>query len=161
MPTKTKTKPENATQSLAKLNCQLQEQATADWRRWAVQIASGDSLPDMRELVSAASALGIDDPAAAMQDDSEAVAEVRRAAKNIALCQQTADTLLEPWGGSLDKLDAAIVSAQRELERLKEIRGRAADGCSRCYWVDLKHNVCRKHPRLWPEYTVTGEAEVL
>lgn len=157
--TKPKPKTETTALTLARLNRQLRDQATADWRRWAADIATGGSPPDMREMLAAAQALGIDDPAAALHDDSEAIAEVRRATENLKLCQRTTDELLEPWGGSLAKLEAAVAAAKREVERLTEILGRAADGCSRSYWVDTAHHARLKHPRIWPSYAATGKAE--
>ena len=69
--------------------------------------------------------------------------------------------MLAPWGGSLDKLEAAIAATKREVERLTEIHGKAADGCSRSYWVNTIHRARVSHPRLWPTYNTSGEGKDL
>jgi hypothetical protein len=51
---------------------------TATWRRWAVAVAAGQEPPDTRELLDVGCALQVRQPAAALQDDAAALAQVRK-----------------------------------------------------------------------------------
>jgi len=159
--TKTKTNPITPAESLLRVSRQLVAQAAADWRTWAIAVANGESAPDGRDLLAAAAALEIEHPAAALQADADAILETRVAAANVELCKATTDKLLAPWDESLDKLAAAIADAKREVERLTEIHGNAADGCSRSFWVNMLHRARVNHPRIWPTYTPAGEGKDL
>jgi len=159
--TTTKTKKLTPAESIRRVNKQLTAQASADWRTWAIALANGEGAPDGRDLMAAAAALTIDDPAAALHDDAEAITEARMAAANVELCKATTDKLLAPWDGSLDKLEAAIAEAKREVERLTEIHGNAAGGCSRSFWVNMLHKAHVSHPRIWPSYPTAGEGKAL
>jgi hypothetical protein len=159
--TKPKPKAETAAQSLARLNQQLRNQSIADWQRWAVQIADGGSPPDGRELLAAASALGIDDPAAALEDDSAAIFEARAAARNEAACEAVYAEMIAPFGGDPDKILAAIEAARAEVERLQAVYRNAIDQCGASYYRSRVHNVRVNHTRIWPDYANTGKAEEL
>ena len=155
MPTATATAKKKTTSpadSLRNLNRDMLRQAAADWRRWAIDIADGKGAPDARELLAAAAALDIEDAAEALQADADAILEVRTAENNIELCRRTTDNLLDPWGGSLDKLAAAVIAAQAEVDRLKALHGQAEAGCSRSFWVDMSHRLRVGHPRVWASY---------
>jgi hypothetical protein len=154
--TKTKTNPITPSESLLRVSRQLVAQAAADWRTWAIAVANGESAPDGRDLLAAAAALEIEHPAAALQADADAILEVRTAEDCIEKCRRATDDLLDPWGGSLDKLASAIADAKREVERLTEIHGNAAGGCSRSFWVDLSHRLRVGHPRVWSNYNEKG-----
>ena len=153
---KTTKKPVSPAESLRNLNRDILRQSAADWRRWAIDVANGQSAPDARELLAAASALDIEDAAEALEDDAAAILQVRTAEDCIEKCRRATDDLLDPWGGRLDKLEAAITEAKREVERLTEIHGNAAGGCSRSFWVDLSHRLRVGHPRVWSNYAEKG-----
>jgi hypothetical protein len=147
--------------SLARLQRQLADKAAADWRSWAVAVADGGDFPDVRDLLSAATALGIPDAVVALRDDAQAITDSRIAIDNIAVCEANAAALLEPYGGRVDKLEAAIVEAKREVERLADILDRASDAPGRSFYVNSLHHTRVKHSRLWPTYNATGRAENL
>jgi hypothetical protein len=164
MPAAAAAKPKTASpeQQLAKLRKQMAAQAASNWQRWAVAVAddAGD-FPPVADLLAAARELGVDDAVAALRADADAIVEARTAAANVELCKATTDKLLAPWDGSLDKLEAAIAEAKREVERLAEIHGNAADGCSRSFWVNILHRAHVGHPRIWPTYPTAGEGKAL
>ena len=159
--TKTKSKPASPATSLARLNRELLHQAAADWRRWAIDVADGKGAPDARELLQAAAALSIQDPATALQDDSDAIVEARAAARNAAACEKTAAEMLAPFGGDPDAVLRAIDTAKAEVERLKAIYQNACDQCGASYHRSVLHHARVKHPRIWPNYSDTGFAEGL
>ena len=70
---KTAKKPTSPAESLRNLNRDILRQSAADWRRWAIDVANGQSAPDARELLAAASALDIEDAAEALQADADAI----------------------------------------------------------------------------------------
>jgi hypothetical protein len=154
--TTTKTKKITPAESIRRVNKQLTAQASADWRTWAIALANGEGAPDGRDLMAAATALNIEDAAEALEDDAAAILQVRTAEDCIEKCRRATDDLLDPWGGRLDKLEAAITEAKREVERLTEIHGNAAGGCSRSFWVDLSHRLRVGHPRVWSNYSEKG-----
>jgi len=154
--TKTKTNPITPAESLRRVSKQLTAQASADWRTWAIAIANGESAPDGRDLLAAAAALGIDDPAVAIQADADAILEARVAARNAAACKQTAVEMLAPFGGDPDKVLQAIEAAKAEVERLNGIYLNACDDCGAAYYRATVHRCRIKHPRVWLNYNDTG-----
>ncbi len=163
MPATATKKPGNTSpaQALAELDHQLRAQAADDWRRWAVQIADGKPAPDGRQLLTAAAALGITDPAAALHADAEAITAVRNATRTAADCEATAADLLAPYGGNHQKLLLAIATAKAEAERLETIYRQTCDGCGAAYYRSVVHMAHAKHTRIWPDYMATGTAETL
>jgi len=158
--TKTK-KPISPEASLARLNHELLHQAAADWRRWAIAVADGEGAPDARELLGAAAALSIQDPATALQDDSDAIVEARAAARNAAACEKTATETLAPFGGDPDAVLRAIEAAKLEVERLQTIYRDVCDDCGAAYWRSVVHRKRVGHPRVWPNYNDSGIGENL
>jgi hypothetical protein len=159
--TATKKKSASPATSLARLNHELLHQAAADWRRWAIDIADGKSAPDARELLQAAAALSIQDPATALQDDSDAIVEARAAARNAAACEKTATETLAPFGGDPDAVLRAIEAAKLEVERLQTIYRDVCDDCGAAYWRSVVHRKRVGHPRVWPNYNDSGIGENL
>ena len=159
--TKTKSKPASPATSLARLNRELLHQAAADWRRWAIDVADGKGAPDARELLQAAAALSIQDPATALQDDSDAIVEARAAARNAAACEKTAAEMLAPFGGDPDAVLRAIDTAKLEIERLQGIYRDVCDDCGAAYWRSVVHRKRVGHQRVWPNYNDSGIGENL
>ena len=50
------------------------DQAVADWRRWATDLAAGRPGPAAQEILEAAAILAIRDPGLALDDDARAIA---------------------------------------------------------------------------------------
>lgn len=159
--TATKKKSASPAASLAKLNHELLRQSAADWRLWAIDIADGKNAPDARELLGAAAALSIQDPATALQDDSDAIVEARAAARNAAACEKTATEMLAPFGGDPDAVLRAIDTAKAEVERLQAIYRDACDQCGAAHYRSTLHRARVKASRIWPDYNLTGKAEVI
>jgi cytochrome c556 len=159
--TATKKKSASPATSLARLNHELLHQAAADWRRWAIAVADGEGAPDARELLQAAAALSIQDPATALQDDSDAIVEARAAARIAADCEKNAAEMLAPFGGDPDAVLRAIDTAKAEVERLQAIYRDACDDCGAAHYRATLHRARVKASRIWPDYNLTGKAEVL
>jgi hypothetical protein len=164
MPTataKTKSKPTTPEESLARLQRQLADKAAADWRSWAVAFADGGEFPEVTDLLSAATAMGIPDAVVALREDADAISEARAAIRNAAACEKTAAEMLETFGGDPDAVLRAIDTAKAEVERLKAIYQNACDQCGASYHRSVLHHARVKHPRIWPNYSDTGFAEGL
>ena len=160
--TATKTKKiKSPAESLRTLTAEILRQSAADWRRWAIALADGQSAPDGRELLAAAAALAIPDAAAALQDDSDAIVEARAAARNTATCEKTAAEMLAPFGGDPDAVLRAIDTAKAEVERLQTIYRDACDQCGAAYWRSVVHRKRVGHQRVWPNYNDSGVGENL
>jgi hypothetical protein len=159
--TATKKKSASPATSLTRLNHELLHQAASDWRRWALAIADGEGAPDARELLGAAAALSIQDPATALQDDAQAITDARVAARIAAACEKNAAEMLAPFGGDPDAVLRAIEAAKLEIERLQAIFRDACDDCGAAHYRATLHRARVKASRIWPDYNLTGKAEVL
>lgn len=157
----TATKKKSASPSLARLNRELLGAAAADWRAWAIAIADGEDAPDARELLGAAAALSIQDPATALQDDAQAITDARVAARIAADCEKNAAEMLAPFGGDPDAVLRAIDTAKAEVERLQAIYRDACDDCGAAHYRSTLHRARVKASRIWPDYNLTGKAEVI
>jgi hypothetical protein len=96
--------------------------ALAKWRGWADEIAAGGKTPPMNELVEVAALLNIDQAAREMERDASALMEVRHLdeqAKGVALAIRERLTV----DGGPDGIKEKLAAAQREVERLKKLRG--------------------------------------
>lgn len=158
-PPKTKTTSPEA--SLARLQRQLADQAASNWRSWAVAVADGGEFPDIADLLSAATALGIPDAVTALREDAQAITDARSAARSAAACEKNAAEMLAPFGGDPDKVLQAIDNAKAEVERLQAIYRDAIDECGAAGHRSVLHHARVKAVRLWPDYMSTGRAETL
>ena len=165
MPTSTATKPKTAkpktpAESLRDLNKDVRAESAADWRRWAIALADGQGAPGGRELLAAAAALKIQDPANELQAAGDAVLEVRVMQRGLATCERELAEKLAPYGGQLATLLQAVEVAQAEVERLQGIVYDAYNQGNRAYYVSCIHQARRRHPHVWPDCNETI-AEVL
>lgn len=147
--------------SISRLQRQLADKAAADWRRWSVAVADNGEFPEVTDLLSAASALGITDPVSAIRDDAQAITDARSAVRNASNCEQAAADMLAPFDGNPDAILAAIENAKAEIARLQAIFQNACDQCGASYARSVLHRVRMTHPRLWPDYEGTGKADLL
>jgi hypothetical protein len=159
--TKSKSKPATPAESLRNMRHDIRAGAAADWRRWAVALANGEGAPDGRELIAVAAALGIQDPANELQAAADAIIEVRVMQRGLADCERHMVEILAPFGGSLDKLLAAVDRARAELERLQGIAYVVGNQGNRGYYTSAMHHARLRHPHLWPRYMETGKGETL
>jgi len=160
--TATKTKKiKSPAEKLRTLTADILRQSAADWRRWAIALADGQDAPDGRELLGAAAALSIQDPATALQNDSDAIVEARAAARNAATCEKTAAEMLAPFGGDPDAVLRAIDTAKAEVERLQTIYRDVCDDCGAAYWRSVVHRQRVGHQRVWPNYNDSDVGENL
>jgi hypothetical protein len=156
-----KKKPATPAESLRDIGHDIRTEAAADWKRWAVELANGEGAPDGRDLVAAAAALKIIDPANELQAAADAILEVRVMARGLADCERHMVEILLPFGGSLDKLLAALDRAQAEVDRLKDIAYTVGNQGNRSFYTSTIHQARLRHPHVWPDYAVNGKAEVL
>jgi hypothetical protein len=96
--------------------------ALAKWRGWAEEIAAGGKTPPMNELVEVATLLGIDHAAREMERDASAILEVRQLDEQAEGVQLAIRDRLTVEGGP-DGIKEKLAAAQREVERLKKLRG--------------------------------------
>ena len=150
MPTKTKTAA-TLPARIESLTAEMRAEALANWRRWAEAIAAGHDAPAAREVLEAAQILKIDAPAATLQADADALAELKRYEAAQDLCRRTVAEKLEPWGGRVEKLRAAAVAAKAEADRLAGELDQIEGGCSMSHWTVAAHALKKQHPTLWPE----------
>lgn len=132
---------------------QLKAEAMQSWRRWAQQVADGGECPAAREVIEVAAILGIDNAAANLQADADAIAQYDQAQQNAAMCRKTVASKLVPFGGSAEKLAAAVEAAKAEHARLAAILDEVQSGCSESFWTSHAHRLSTTHPRIWPGAT--------
>lgn len=156
-----KKKPATPAEAIRDIGRDISAQAAADWKRWAIALADGEGAPDGRELVTVAAALRIIDPANELQAAGDAIVEVRTMQRGLADCERHMVEILAPFGGSLDKLLAAVDAAKAELERLEGLAYTVGNGANRGYYTGTLHSIRQRHPNLWPAYMETGKAENL
>lgn len=101
----------------------LATEAARQWHSWARDIAAGRPSPQPRAIMEAASVLRISDPAGQLEADAAVIAEVARLEREASDIADQFAAKLKPWGGRLDRLDAAIVEASGKLNELKAFRG--------------------------------------
>jgi hypothetical protein len=156
-----KSKKKSPAEAIRDIGRDLRAQAAADWKRWAVELADGQGAPDGRELVNVAAALQIQDPANALEAAAAAVVEARTMQRGLASCEQALTEMLAPFGGSYEKLIAALDRAKAEVERLREIAYVVENQGGRGFYTGTLHSIRQQHPLLWPAYMETGKAEAL
>lgn len=154
MPATAKPAPQS---KLRDLRDRMRIEAADRWRAWAKDIAAGGPPPLPRDILEAGALLGIEQPGEALEHDAEAINELAAAEKSIAACEKAAAESLKPWGGSADKLAAAIEQQEREVARMKELYMAWSDGGNASYWRNRVHALKRDTPRMWPGY-MTGAA---
>jgi hypothetical protein len=96
--------------------------AHAKWRGWAEEIAAGGKTPPMNELVEVATLLNIDHAARELERDASAIMEVRQLDEQAEGVQLAIRERLTVEGGP-DGIKEKLAAAQREVERLKKLRG--------------------------------------
>jgi hypothetical protein len=96
--------------------------ALAKWRGWAEEIAAGGKTPPMNELVEVAALLNIEHAAREMERDASAILEVRQLDEQAEGVQLAIRDRLTVEGGP-DGIREKLAAAQREVERLKKLRG--------------------------------------
>jgi hypothetical protein len=100
----------------------LATEAARQWHGWARDIAAGRPSPQPRAILDAASVLRISDPAGQLEADAAVIADVARLEREAADVADDLAAKLKPWGGKLDRLDAAITEATSKLTELKTFR---------------------------------------
>jgi hypothetical protein len=156
-----KSKKKSPAEAIRDIGRDMRTQAAADWRRWAIALADGEGAPDGRELVNVAAALKIIDPANELQAAADAILEVRVMQRGLADCERHMVEILDPFGGQLAKLLAAVEAAKAELERLQGIAYTVGNAGGRSYYTSTIHQARLRHPHVWPDYAVNGKAEAL
>jgi hypothetical protein len=154
MPAATKPKPTRTSKlpaRIAALAAELREEALADWRAWAQQIADGGDAPAAREVIEAARILKVDNPASQLQADADAIGELASYSRAAALCRQSVADKLVPYAGNIETLRAKAESLRAESDRLLAELELVSSGCSEPYWTSASHHLKRRHPLLWPE----------
>jgi hypothetical protein len=158
--TATKKKPATPAESLRELNSDIRAESAADWRRWAIALADGEGAPGGRELLAAAAALKIQDPANELQAAADAILEVRVMTRGLATCEKQLAEMLAPFDGDFQKLLQAVEVAKAEVERLQGIAYTVYNQANRGYYTSCIHQARRRHPHVWPDCNETI-AEVL
>jgi hypothetical protein len=130
---------------------QLKAEALKTWQRWAQEITDGGDCPSAREVIDVAAILGVDNAAAQLQADADAIAEFDQAERNIALCRKAVADKLEPFGGRVDKLEAAVQAAKSEHARLAAILDEVHGGASESFWTASVSRLKTAHRRIWSE----------
>jgi hypothetical protein len=156
-----KKKPATPAEAIRDIGRDIRTQAAADWKRWAIALADGEGAPDGRDLVAAAAALKIIDPANELQAAADAIIEHRVMLNGLAAVERHLVELLEPYGGKYENLLAAVDAAKAELERLQGLAYTVGNGANRGYYTGTLHSIRQRHPNLWPAYMETGKAETL
>lgn len=133
------------------LAAELRVEALTRWRSWAQAIADGHDAPAARDVLEVAQVLAIDAPAARLQADADALAELKRFEAAEQLCRRTAAEKLSAYGGRVEKLRAAFETAKAEADRLAAELDAVTSGCSESHWTVAAHSLKRKHGLLWPE----------
>ena len=100
----------------------LATEAARQWHGWARDIAAGRPSPQPRAILDAASVLRISDPAGQLEADAAVIADVARLEREASDIADQFAAKLKPWGGKLDRLDAAIADAAGKLAELKAFR---------------------------------------
>lgn len=154
---KTITKPAGAKlpASIRRLSHELKSRAVAAWRTWAQTIAAGGDCPPARDVVDTAILLKIDNPAARLQADADAIEEVAKYEAAAELCRRTVAEKLAEFGGQLPKLQAAMEAARADHQRLAAILDEVQAGCSEHFWTTAAHRTRAAHPLIWPEASPT------
>jgi hypothetical protein len=130
---------------------QLKAEALKTWQRWATDLAAGGDCPSAREVIDVAAILGVDNAAAQLQADADAIAEFDQAERNIALCRKAVADKLQPFGGRVEKLEAAVQAAKSEHARLAAILDEVHGGASESFWTARITRLKRQTSRIWPE----------
>lgn len=151
------TKPKPAASLPARIESlerEMKAEALARWRSWAEAIAAGHDSPPARDVLEASQVLAIDNPAARLQADADALVELRTFERAEALCRSTVAEKLAPWG-RIEKLRAAAAAARAEADRLAAELDQIESGCSVSHWTTAAFSLKRRHPLLWPELATT------
>ena len=151
----TATKPKkikSPAERLRTLAADIRAESAAEWRRWAIALADGQSAPDGRELLAAAAALAIPDAAAALQADADAINQARAALRSAAACVEAAAELLAPFGGNPVGILRAIDHANAEVERLTLLYAHVADECGAAGHRSTLHHLRCRHKLVWASY---------
>jgi hypothetical protein len=161
MPATTTKKTRNTIRSQAAiLRREIAATAAADWRRWAIDLAEGGAGPAAAELMTAGAALAIDDPAAAIEADAQAIVDARQYTINVAKSEAAVAEKIAAFG-SVDGISEALTKAKAEVARLEALLSEVADGCSAWYWRSLLHQLRSRHARIWPDALENAAAEGL
>ena len=122
-----------------------------NWAAWARALAAGEAEPSAADVVEAAMHLGIEDPAGDLERAAEIVREVAAAERAIAACEADRAAALQPFGGSLEKLRAAVAAAKLEFERLAAIERPFDEWPIEWHQRSTADRLRRSRPDLFPE----------
>lgn len=128
-------------------DARMKADAASRWRAWAERVADGGELPTPRELLEAASTLGITDPGRCLHADAQAVSEHRNYMRTAASCREVAAEKLEPYGGRMDRLQADIDATAEKLQSLRTLYDEVSGGCCEPFWISAADRVAAEHPR--------------
>jgi hypothetical protein len=156
MPAATKTKKPATATILREYVAEMKAQALASWRSWCQAIADGGDAPPVGDLLQVAQALKIDNPAAQLQADADALAELVTINRAAAQCRQTVADVIKPYG-TVTALERKIEAAKAEVARLTADLDTIAGGASESYWNWAAHQVRSRHTLLFPDYAIVRD----
>lgn len=118
------------------------------WRQWVEDMADNKSLPQPLDVIETAGALGIDNAAAALANDVQALQELRSVERAIVSCRTDRAEKLKPWSGSIAKLRAAENAKRAEWQALHDLADSIDGNSSESFWSTERDRIIRKHPRI-------------
>lgn len=132
------------------------DQAVADWRRWAADLANGKPGPAPQEILDAAAVLAIRDPGVALEKDAQAYASIAAHERRAETIRERMQADIDAHGGR-EAIRDRIATLRDELRQL-EAAISAASGMILGGVLGEVTGMKNRHPRLFGN-TYTGEKQ--
>jgi hypothetical protein len=101
------------------------DQAVADWRRWAADLATGKPGPAPQAILEAAAVLAIRDPGVVLEKDAAAYASIATHERRADTTQERMQAAIDAHGGR-DAIGERIATLRDELRQLEAAIGPGA-----------------------------------